>query len=104
MKKPRRLYRAEHVAAGVQGVSQLQHVLLENHPTAAGPMAAAPLDSGPTPELLEGHCLGCQTKRQFTVDGEETMKNGAVRKYGKCTGSGCSRTISMFVKGATDAA
>jgi hypothetical protein len=107
MKAFRRLYRKEHVAEGVKAVAELQNKVMEQAPTSAGPMAALapkPAPAGAEPqELLEGHCLGCGEKKPFMVEGEQQMKNGAVRKFGKCSGAGCDRKISTFVKGEANA-
>lgn len=86
----KRLFTAETIAQGVNAISQLMaHV--QNYV----PMAA---------ETLDGHCTGCKAVKPFTVEGSETMKNGALRKFGKCTSEGCGRTISKFVAGVKDAA
>lgn len=103
-KSPARIYRASHIADGVRTVSRLQQRVLQEAPASSGPLAALqPPGEEQQPEILEGHCLGCGTKRQFQVENEEKMKNGALRKSGKCTGDGCTRTISLFVKGTQDA-
>lgn len=108
MRSPQRIYQATHIAAGVKAVARLQQKVLEAAPMSAGPMAALATQQAdstnpaPVPEMLEGHCLGCGGKKSFTVDGSDVMKNGAIRKSGKCTGDGCNRTISTFVSGKTD--
>lgn len=93
------------IAAGTQTVHKMQAKVLQAAPHKFGPLAALQPQAGEEeqPELLKAHCLGCASKKEFAVEGEEKMKNGATRKYGKCTG-GCGRTISTFVSGAQDAA
>lgn len=99
MKSPKRLYEASHIAAGVKAVAKLQQKVLEINPMAAGPMRALATQPGQEepPEQLEGHCLGCQTKRVFNVEGESTMPNGAIRKHGKSDHPDCSHTVSTIV-------
>ena len=100
MRSPKRLYHAGHMAGGVHLVAE--QAIKEAPQRLAAHLA--PPTAEEQPEILEAHCLGCKTKRQFQVEGEDKMKNGATRKYGKCSGDGCGRTISTFVKGAQDAA
>jgi hypothetical protein len=77
-----------------------QHVL-RNDPTSAGPLKALaprPTTAEDARERLTAHCVSCGDKRDFAVEGEEVMKNGAVRKYGTCDGdTGCGGKISTFV-------
>ena len=105
-KSPKRLFRAEHIADGVRTVAELQQQVLKEKPTSAGPLTAlAPPPAGEEPpEVLAGHCLTCKTKRAFTVDKTETMKNGALRKSGTSTEAGCGHNVSHFVSGKADAA
>ena len=104
MRKPSRLYNAQHMAKGVQLVGRLQQLVLQKKPDAAGPLAAltpAPAPAGAEPaELLEAHCHGCQGKKTFQVEGEETMPNGAIRKHGTAV---CGHKVSTFVSGAKGA-
>jgi hypothetical protein len=108
VRSPKRPYTAEHIAAGVQTVAKLQQHVLSEAPMSFGPLAALapppPGDPGEQPEVLAGHCLTCKTKRGFTVEGEEKMKNGAIRKYGTSTENGCGHRVSHFVSGAQEAA
>ena len=100
----KRIYNSDVIAKGVQTVHKIQQKVLQAAPEKFGPMTALQPQTGQEnqPELLTAHCLGCGSKKEFGVEGEEKMKNGAIRKYGKCTG-GCGRQISTFVKGVQDA-
>lgn len=105
MRKPKRLYTAADVATGVQVVHGLGLKALAAHP-APGPLMAAQQATQslePAPEMAEGHCTGCKGKKQFQVVEKVKMKNGAMNYKGPCAEPGCGRTISTFVKGATDA-
>jgi hypothetical protein len=111
MRSPKRLYTAEHIAGGVKTVAKLQQRVLQEAPMSSGPLAqlappppAAAGAEAEQPEVLAGHCLTCKTKRGFTVEGEEKMKNGAIRKYGTSTEQGCGHRVSHFVSGAQEAA
>jgi len=103
MKAPGRLFHAHHMAQGAKGVMALQQEVLKAAPMSAGPLAALapqPAAAGADPvELREAHCLTCGDKKNFQVEGEETMKNGAIRKYGK---GACGHKLSAFVSGAQD--
>lgn len=101
-RKPSRIFTARHMADGVRSVAALQQHVLQEAPASVGPLQALMPQGEEQPEMLKGHCHGCKTKKEFAVEGEEKMKNGAIRKYGKCTG-GCGGTISMFVAGTQDA-
>lgn len=100
MRTPRRIYRASHIADGVRAVAKLQQRVLEAAPMSAGPMAALappPVKPGEEPpELLEAHCHGCKEKKTFQVEGTDTMKNGALRKYGTAV---CGHKVSTFAPG-----
>jgi hypothetical protein len=102
MKAPRRIFTADHIAQGVGMVTELQQEALKVAPNMSGPMSRVPLavPMADETETLEGHCLTCKGKQQFQVEGEQKMKNGAIRKYGKC---GSGHTMSHFVSGVTDA-
>lgn len=95
-----RRYDASTIADGINVMQQIRDKVIPFEQVAAQITKNVP---APQPEMLEGHCTNCKTKRQFAVEGEEKMKNGAIRKYGKCTEPGCSRTISHFVSGVKDA-
>jgi hypothetical protein len=103
MKSPSRVYTASHIASGVKTVAALQQKVLSLVPHKFGPMSAlqTPDQKEEEKELMTAHCLGCGSKKEFAVEGKETMKNGATRAFGKCNG-GCGRTISTFVKGASN--
>lgn len=103
-RKPKRFFSAEHIANGVKAVGKLQQKALAIAPTMAGPMARVPTTPPPEemPEVLEGHCMGCKGKSKFEVEGEEKMKNGAIRKYGKCQADGCGGKMNLFVSGAKE--
>jgi len=100
MRAPRRLYEASHIADGVKLVAKLQQRVLKEAPMSAGPLAALappPPEPGADPvELREAHCHACGEKKAFQVEGEEVMKNGAIRKHG--TGA-CGHKVSTFVSG-----
>jgi hypothetical protein len=107
MRSPKRPYTAMDVAKGVHTVAKLQQRVLAEAPMSAGPLAALapqPAPAGEEPEVLAGHCLNCKTKRAFVVEGEEKMKNGAIRKYGTSQENGCGHKISHMVSGAQSAA
>ena len=103
MKSPPRLFHAHHMHEGAKAVQALQQQVLKIDPMAAGPLAALkpdPAPAGQEPiELLEAHCHGCKEKKTFQPEGEEKMKNGAIRKYGKGV---CGHTLSTFVSGAAN--
>lgn len=106
MKRPKRVYTANHMAAGVGLVGALQQRVLKEAPMSSGPLAAlAPAPATAKggaeeePEILAGHCLNCGTKRAFKVEGEQALKNGAVRKYGTSEEAGCGHQISHIVSG-----
>jgi len=103
MRAPKRLFHAKHMADGAVAVAKLQQQVLKEDPMSAGPLAAlkpAPAPAGAEPaELREAHCLTCGGKKNFQVEGEEKMKNGAIRKYGK---GACGHKLSAFVSGAQD--
>jgi hypothetical protein len=84
---------------GINIVRELNAERLKTAPHSTGPLAQIPMQQPvePEPEVLEGYCLGCKGKKQFQVEGERTMKNGAILKHGKCTGEGCDRSIATFV-------
>ena len=46
-------------------------------------------------ETLTGHCLGCKKSQAFSVEGEDTLPNGALRKFGHCdAGHSMSHIVS----------
>jgi len=97
MKSPKRLYSAEHIAAGVGMVGRLQQHVLAVAPTSIGPLSALnapPSQLASLPEIMEGHCAGCREKKAFQVEGSDQMSNGTLRKYGKGV---CGHTVSTFV-------
>lgn len=101
MRAPRRVYEAKHIADGVRTVAELQQHVLKEAPMSAGPLAALapppPAEAGAEPvELREAHCHACGEKKAFQVEGEEVMKNGAIRKHGK---GACGHSVSTFVSG-----
>ena len=102
-----RSYTADHIRAGIASVAKLQQHVMRQAPMSAGPLKAlAPPPPAATAaaeeaEVLAGHCLSCKTKRAFTVEGEQKMKNGAIRKYGTSKEDGCNHKVSHFVSGAT---
>jgi hypothetical protein len=76
---------------------------MKEHPEVAGPLSKIPtrqMGNGENMvEEAEGHCTSCKTKSKFDVEGTDTMKNGALRKYGKCKSDGCGRGMSVFASG-----
>jgi hypothetical protein len=100
VKSPGRLFHAHHMAEGAKGVMALQQEVLKAAPMSAGPLAALapqPAAAGAeAPELREAHCHSCKEKKSFQVEGEDTMPNGAIRKYGKGV---CGHKLSTFVSG-----
>lgn len=103
MKRPKRVYNANHVVDGVRTVAKLQQRVLQEDPMSSGPLAALkpqPAPAGEEPEVLAGHCLTCKTKRAFVVEGEDKMDNGAIRKYGTSQETGCGHKVSHFVSGS----
>jgi hypothetical protein len=100
MKAFKRFYRKEHVAEGVKTVAELQSRVMQEAPMSAGPLAALAPKPAPAgaeqPELAEAHCHGCGEKKTFQVEGTDTMKNGALRKYGKGV---CGHKLSTFAPG-----
>jgi hypothetical protein len=100
MRQPKRLYSASHIADGVRAVARLQQRVLKEAPMSAGPLAALappPVEPGAEPpEIAEAHCHGCKEKKTFQVEGSDTMKNGALRKYGTAV---CGHKVSVFAKG-----
>lgn len=102
MRAPKRPYHAAEIASGVQTVAKLQQRVLQEDPMSSGPLAQLkpqPAPEGEPPEVLAGHCLNCKTKRAFVVEGEEKMKNGAIRKYGTSQEPGCGHKMSHIVSG-----
>ena len=95
---PKRVWTASHIADGVRTVSAIQQHVLKNDPMSAGPLKALaqPGTAEDAQERLTAHCVSCGDKRDFAVEGEEVMKNGAVRKFGTCD-TGCGGKISTFV-------
>lgn len=93
----KRIYTADHIRDGVRTMEQLQQRSWDYVPAAIEAMNA------PVPETQDGYCLKCKGSQTFEVEGEDTMKNGAIRKYGKCPGEGCGTMLSRFVKGTKDA-
>lgn len=102
MRKPSRLYTAQDMANGVQVVHGLGLKAIQANPTAMGPLAALQ-QAEPAPEMAEGHCFGCQDKKQFTVAKKTQMKNGAIQASGPCAEPGCSATVSTIMSGASSA-
>jgi hypothetical protein len=111
--RPERIYTAEHIADGVRHVAKLRAMqlsgemtepLIPHHAQITAAPPAAQQGQEPQPEIAEGHCLTCKGKKSFTVEKTETMKNGAVRKSGKCLEPGCNTTVSTFTKGEGAAA
>lgn len=100
-----RTYTAQHMREGIASVAKLQQHVMKQAPMSAGPLKAlAPNPAAAAAEeaeVLAGHCLSCKTKRAFTVEGEQRMKNGAIRKYGTSKEDGCNHKVSHFVSGAT---
>lgn len=112
-KRPARIYDAQFMADAVGAHAQLQAQAMKVAPHAFGPMSRVPLQpmvaAEDVPETLKAHCFTCKSKRgesasEFDVEGEQKMKNGAIRKYGKCKADGCGQTLSMFAAGVKDAA
>jgi hypothetical protein len=100
--KPKRLYQAHDMAAGIRAVHELGVKALQMAPAAVGPLSALvpkPVAGQEQPELAEAHCHGCKEKKTFQVEGTDTMPNGALRKYGKGV---CGHKLSTFAKGTTD--
>lgn len=102
MRSPKRLYSASHIANGVQTVAKLQQKVLEIDPMAAGPMRAlkpppAPAGQEEPPEQMDGYCIGCKTKRNFTVADRKPLPNGAVLHTGVSNHPDCSHTVTRIV-------
>lgn len=101
----KRLYNADDIAHGVQVTAKIREQMIPlEHAQRMQALTSPPVGAAPQPEMLEGHCVNCKTRRPFTVEGEETMKNGAVRKYGKGTHPDCGHRMSKFVSGVKEAA
>jgi hypothetical protein len=100
MKAFKRFYRKEHVAEGVKTVAELQQRVMQEAPMSAGPLAALAPKPAPAgaeqPELAEAYCHAHKEKKTFQVEGTDTMKNGALRKYGTAV---CGHKVSTFVAG-----
>lgn len=99
----RRIYSADHIAQGVRAVSQLRSKELEHNPPQSlsefvNPMGAQQAGAQEEPpEQLEGHCVGCQTKRTFNVEERRPMPNGAILHSGKSDHPDCSHTVTTIV-------
>jgi hypothetical protein len=94
---PKRMYRAEHMRQGIAAMTRIQQAMDPDGKLMAKRIPGAEeLFAAPPPEVLEAHCLACKGKKNFTVEGEEKMKNGTLRKYGK---SDCGHSLSLFVSG-----
>lgn len=100
----KRMYDADTISNAV-GVTAKIHQKL--YPMGHQPMSGqGSAESVPMAmETMEGHCLGssCRdgdgkpSKKTFNVEGEEKMKNGTIRKYGKCPD--CGTNISHLISG-----
>lgn len=112
--KRHRMYTADSIAAGVKTVAAIRQKVF---PFGTSPQLGAPSPAPPTAaaagaeqkpiEMMEGHCMSCPReeggkfkKHIFQVEGQETMKNGAIRKYGKCPNG---HAISHLVSGKSNA-
>jgi hypothetical protein len=103
-RRRRRAYDSSTIMDGVQAVADLRskvtppELIVQRmvNPGGGGDKKAEEEQA----EMLEGNCFGHPeeskvVKRQFKVEGEQEMKNGAIRKYGKCVD--CGRGLSRFV-------
>lgn len=94
----KRFYNHETIEKGVsliQGVRQA--VLPQGFPVFERHQQDMRAEQQPAIETQIGHCTGCRGPKNFEVEGSETMKNGALRKHGKCPD--CGRGMSTFVSG-----
>lgn len=95
-----RFYNAGMMKSGIDAVSGMRQKMVESGKIQVQlPGMTPPAAAAEQPEMLEGHCLTCKTKRPFAVEGEDKMPNGAIRKYGTSGHPDCGHKVSHFVSG-----